>query len=334
MKRSFNRISIFAIALATLGCAAQRTAPAAPSPASEEAASGCDPAKDRQAILARAGSYDVEFAFAETEALTPGYQKHEAHRSFATELVIAIEEAPGRVSLQHLLQIGDASQATVIKHWRQDWIFQDTELLEFRGRDVWERRDVSSEAARCAWTQAVYGVDDAPRYEGLGRWHHDAGGSRWTSGETWRPLPRREYTTRADYDVLVAINEHRITQDGWEHEQHNEKLVLEPRHSLVREHGLNRYSRGQAADTAVAAAYWRKSATFWQELRAEWERVFRRAPRLQLQSERAGKRLHEVLFARAEAGTPIDDTTRAFIHETLEKYVVRAPQQPAPVTAP
>jgi hypothetical protein len=150
------------------------------------------------------------------------------------------------------------------------------------------------------------------------------------SGFRIRPgdhYPRREYTTRSDYDVLVGINKHRITKAGWEHEQENEKLVLEPRHLLVREHGLNRYSHCKPADTAVAAAYWQKSASFWQEVRAEWERVFQRAPRLNLRSEAAGKRLHELLFERATAGTPVDDATRAFIHETLEKYIVQASLQ-------
>jgi hypothetical protein len=172
----------------------------------------------------------------------------------------------------------------------------------------------------------VYGVDDAPRYDGYGRWTHDASGSAWESNETWRPLPRREYTTRSDYDVLVAINRHRITKDGWEHEQLNSKLVLEPRHVLVREHGLNRYSRGKHADTEVAAAYWQATSPFWKEVRAEWTRVFASTTHLNLQSEAAGTRLHELLFARADQRLPADAGTIAFIHETLEKYVVQASQ--------
>lgn len=314
---------LLTLALSSLGCAASAT-PATTAAAKAPPAGACDRDEDQRAILAMAGSYDVEFDFAETEALTPGYEKHPPHKSYATELVVPIENTPGRVSLQHLLQLGDGPSATIIKHWRQDWVFEDREVLEYRGKDVWQKRTLATEAAACTWTQAVYGVDDAPRYDGFGKWVHDARGATWTSNETWRPLPRREYTTRSDYDVLVAVNRHRVTKAGWEHEQDNEKLVLEPRHALVREHGLNSYSHAKPADTQEAAKYWQATAPFWQEVRREWERVFARVPTLNLQSEADGKRLHEALFARALLKQPVDDTTRTFIHDTLEKYVVQS----------
>ena len=323
MSPAIKPVVIACLFLTTFGCASQQTGSATPA-GRPSSAGRCDMQKDQRAILAMAGSYDVEFDFAETEVLAPGYQKHPAHKSYATELVIPIENTPGRVSLQHILQLGESSNAAIIKHWRQDWVFEDPEIFEFRGRETWEKRTFTPAAVQCTWSQAVFGVEDAPRYDGFGRWAHDAGGSVWESGETWRPLPRREYTTRNDYDVLVAINKHRITKDGWEHEQDNTKLVLEPRHALVREHGLNRYSHAKPADTRAAAAYWQATAPFWQEVRKEWADVFARVPRLNVQSESAGKRLHEALFARAEAKLPIDATTTAFIRETLEKYVVGA----------
>jgi len=268
-----------------------------------------------------AGSYDVDFSFEETAALTPGYEKHGAHRSVATELVTLLEHTPGRVSLQHVLVVGSG----VVKHWRQDWSFEDRELLEFRGRGVWTRRLIAPEAAHCAWTQAVFGVDDSPRYEGYGRWTHDARGSVWESNETWRPLPRREYTTRNDYDVLVGVNRHRITTAGWEHEQDNVKLVLEPRHLLAREHGLNSYTRTKAAETRPASVYWQSTAPFWKQVRAEWARVLAPRDRLSLQVEMADNPIHEPLFERATAKSAADDASvTAFIHEAVAKYVLEA----------
>lgn len=320
MSHPIKPLAVSFLLLTTLGCASQPVA----APASSPAGASCDMHKDQQAILAMAGSYDVEFDFAETQALTAGYKLHPGHKSYATELVIPIENTPGRVSLQHILQLGDSANATIVKHWRQDWVFEDPELFEFKGREVFEKRSLPPAAVKCTWTQAVFGVDDAPRYDGFGRWTHDASASVWESSETWRPLPRREYTTRSDYDVLVAINKHRITKDGWEHEQDNSKLVLEPRHLLAREHGLNRYTHGKPADTQAAADYWRATAPFWQEVRKEWAQVFARVPRLNLQSEAAGKRLHEALFARADAKLPVDAATTQFIRDTLEKYVVQA----------
>lgn len=319
---------------ACLGCAASKPEALAPGAKNSTATAACDPDADRRAILAMAGSYDVEFDFTETEVLTPGYEKHPPHKSYATELVIPIESGPERVSLQHLLQLGDGPSATVIKHWRQDWVFEDHELFEFRGHERWKRRELPAEVSRCAWTQAVYGVDDAPRYDGVGRWVHGAEGSVWESNETWRPLPRREYTTRNDYDVLVAVNRHRITKDGWQHEQDNSKLVLEPRHLLVREHGVNRYTRTSPKDTAEAAAYWRDTAPFWAEVRRAWQLTLAQNPSLTLQSEAAGKLLHETLFARAERKLPIDRATQQLIRDTLAEYVVPPAADAASTPAP
>ena len=328
---------LFAVALsfATLsaGCAAQPSAAVAKSPTVADTPAGCEMQRDQKSIASMAGSYDVVFDFEETEALTPGYQKHEAHKSYATELVLVVDDMPGHVSLQHILQIGDGPNATIVKHWRQDWSFEARELLEFRGKDVWARRTLPAEAVRCTWRQAVFGVEDAPRYDGYGRWAHDAKGSVWESNETWRPLPRREYTTRNDYDVLVAVNKHRITAQGWEHEQENSKLVLEPRHFLVRERGKNSYTHAKPADTQVAAAYWRATSPFWKEVRAEWERVFERTAHFTFQSEASGQRLDEALFARADAKLPVDAETTTFIHDTLARHVVRAARAAATNTA-
>jgi hypothetical protein len=308
-----------ALSALSTACASRHEGAAAPHLAATAARGGCDRQRDAAAIVAMAGSFDVDFTFEETEVLTAGYQKHGLHRSAATELVALIEDTPSRVSLQHVLVVGGG----VVKHWRQDWTFEDRDLLEFRGKGLWERRTAPPEAVRCAWTQAVFGVDDSPRYEGYGRWAHDGRGSVWESGETWRPLPRREYTTRSDYDVLVGVNRHRITAAGWEHEQENVKLVLEPRHLLVREHGLNSYTRTKTAETEPAVAYWQSTAPFWKLVRAEWARILAPHDRVSLQVETSSNPIHEPLFARATAkGAAADAGASAFIREAVAKYVL------------
>ena len=45
----------------------------------------------------------------------------------------------------------------------------------------------------------------------FGRWEHFGNVSTWLSSTTWRPLPRREFSVRKDYDVLVGTNRHTIT---------------------------------------------------------------------------------------------------------------------------
>ncbi len=313
----------FLIVLSGLGGCASAQAPAASSAAA--AAAACSEPKDRAAIAAMAGSYEVSFDFEETDVLTPGYEKHQPLHTGGTELVIALENVPGRVSLQHILVIGTGSDASLVKHWRQDWVFEDRELWEFQGKNVWLKRTVSPSAAHCTWSQAVFEVDDAPRYESSGRWLHDEKGSLWQSARTWRPLPRREYSKRDDYDVLLGVNRHRITSVGWQHEQDNEKLILEPRHSLVRETGVNHYTHVDPAATEPAAKYWREASAFWALVRAEWQRQLSARSRLETVTEVDGQRLYDPLFDRLDSKTRDVAGDAAFIHETIGKYIKAYP---------
>src|SRR5262249_44010399 len=162
--------------------------------------------------------------------LTPGYRRHAPYRASAHEVVTVLEQDDRHVVLQHVLVVdGPDGSASAQKHWRQDWAFEKRDLLEFRGQRLWVHRAPTADEARCTWSQAVFEVDDGPRYESIGRWSHQANRSTWTSQQTWRPLPRREYTRRSDYDVLVGVNRHVITATGWLHEQDNVKLVLDGR---------------------------------------------------------------------------------------------------------
>jgi hypothetical protein len=289
-------------ATALAGCAT--AAPAATTAAPPTSAAACDPARDRAAIKKMAGEFSVEFEFEETEVLTPGYQKRDAYRTAASEVVEIIEDSERAVVLQHLLLLEDDQGKTVVqKHWRQDWRFEDAELVEFRGKETWARRTLPAADVACTWSQAVYEVTDAPRYESVGRWQHDAGVSTWTSAETWRPLPRREYTKRSDYDVLIGTNKHVVRDDGWAHDQDTAKLVLADGRKLVREIGNNRYERTALAGAAEARAYYARTAPFWQAVRARWSALLA-GPPLVITFKVEGKTLYDHLFPLADR-TPL-----------------------------
>lgn len=240
------------------------------------------PSADRAAIRAMAGSFEVSFDFRETVATQPGYEITEPYHADAIELVTVIADEPNFISLQHVLVVEtpDDGNPTVVKHWRQDWRFQDTELLEYAGHERWERRHLSSDEVTGTWSQAVYQTTDAPRYEAVGTWTHEAGISTWESTDTWRPLPRREYTKRDDYHVVGCINRHVITPEGWVHEQHNRKLVLDPAGNTVgrvaHEIGVNRYTRCDASRLDPATRYWAEHGDRWAEIRAAWDTVLDR----------------------------------------------------------
>jgi len=293
----------------------------------------CDPTRDRAAILAMTGTFSVAFKFEETDALSPGYTPERPYLADATEVVIPLEVSDTRVVLQHVLLLPKHGQYQAQKHWRQDWSFEDTSLVEFQGRRIWQQRQLSTEAVRCTWSQAVFEVDDGPRYESVGRFVHsgqgDSARSEWTSQSTWRPLPRREYTHRDDYDVLVGTNKHVITRSGWLHEQDNVKLVLDGERELVRERGLNQYRRVEREEAQVARSYLEHTADFWADVRAEWQAILESSSRLLVHQELSGKPLYETLFPMADVKSgPARDVQRAEIHAAIGSYVEPQPSEP------
>lgn len=259
------------------------------------------PERDRRAILAMAGEYRVEFSFRETVALTPGYTLKPPKQEPATEWVLVLEDTPQKISLQHILVMGE--QHTVVKHWRQDWVWQPRATWIFEGHRRWTRRALATGEAQGTWEQSVWEVDDSPRYFGLGRWMHAHGVSQWSSAPSPRPLPRREYTTRSDYDILLAINRHAITPAGWVHEQDNTKLVAREGRdaALAREVGVNTYTRLAPGDYDFSAGrnYWQRSAPFWATVRAWWAQRLAGAPVLHLHEQVDGRLLYQQLFERA-----------------------------------
>lgn len=290
------------------------------------------PEADRRAILAMAGEYKVTFQFEETVATQPGYRLRDPYHAEAAEFVQVVEDRGDFISLQHVLVLhADSEEPRVVKHWRQDWTFEDTELLAYRGHRTWEHQSIRPEQARGTWTQAVYQVDDSPRYESYGAWTHTGERSAWESQPTWRPLPRREYSKRSDYDVMVARNRHTITPQGWVHEQDNHKLVLgddgQPSRVIAHESGLNVYDRTDDVDFSAGRRYWDRTASFWRDVRSLWRDAFERHGTVALRGEVDGQRLHAALFALArDAGEQgrrdvfrkkADDTLRAFL---IDKY--------------
>ncbi|WP_425411054.1 DUF6607 family protein [Hyphococcus sp.] len=268
-------------ALAMAGCATaptNQTSAAAPAaqtaPANAARQTAAQFESDRKAILAMAGDYKVTFDFIETVSFDEDYALKDRKLSGGHEIVRVIADEGDFISLQHILVVGGEDKFPV-KHWRQDWAYEPESVLVFVGGNTWEKRPVAAEDARGQWSQVVYQVDDAPRYGALGRWTHQDGVSEWTPPAEWRPLPRRDATTRDDYHAVDAVNRHTITPDGWVHEQDNTKLVLTdgvPR-ALAREIGVNTYTHFDDFDVAVGDDYWTETQDFWAAVRDEWTRI-------------------------------------------------------------
>ncbi|MFZ5635322.1 MAG: DUF6607 family protein [Pseudomonadota bacterium] len=283
------------------------------------------PSEDRTAILAMQGEYQVDFDFSETVVLKAGYERKPAKHSGANEVVIVVEDSPQRIVLQHILVSDDGKHVT--KHWRQDWRFEAPSRFEFSVDQTWTVRTLPPSQTQGAWTQCVYEVSDAPRYCGTGRWNHRYGVSTWTSDRTWRPLPRREYTTRSDYNVVDAINRHVITPEGWAHEQDNTKTVRDasgqPTGVIVREVGFNDYRKTTAFDFGPAYRYWERTSVFWAKVRARWDDALARGG-LRLNTKVDGMAMIEPLFemaSRLQAEQPVTDPE---IDAVFARWVVPA----------
>lgn len=296
---------------------ANYTPPCAQRPTTSEAALECD----RKSILAMAGEFRVRFAFDETAALAPGYAPHAPQRSGGTELVEVIADTGDRISLQHILVLG--KDHVVVKHWRQDWQYQPKQRLRFRGLGRFQTQPVDGSDAHGAWLQTVYEVDDAPRYAGIGRWVHANGENVWESERVWRPLPRREYTKRSDYQVLEVVNRHALTPGGWVHEQDNTKLALKAdggTQALARERGINSYTRIGDYDFGAGREYWKKTSAFWSAVREEWQRYEAAHPNFTTSPEPNGEPRIEKFFELAQRSEKGETVAAGEIRAVLETY--------------
>ncbi|HKQ25844.1 MAG TPA: DUF6607 family protein [Burkholderiales bacterium] len=298
--------------------------------------------RDRRAILAMAGPYRVNFDFLEVLRFDPALKPDAPYQSWGTEYVFVAEDRDDFIALQHILVMrvqmegGGRSQPIVMRHWRQEWRYQADALLAYEGRNTWARRPVPAQQREGAWVQSVYQVDDSPRYAARGRWQHNDSHSTWISDETWRPLPRREWSVRKDYHVLAGSNRHTITPDGWVQEENNLKLALDNNGKaraempyLAREYGIARYQRIRDYDFSAGQNYFASTEPFWAEVRAAWREIVQREARFTLRAPVDQGNLFEPFFEYAQElaeGKSFDRAdARAFIERTLrDTYLAKA----------
>ena len=293
--------------------------------------------RDRRAILAMQGPYRASFDFLEVAGFKPGFSPAAPYQSWGTEYIYLIVDEGDFISLQHILVIfikkadGTLTDPMVVKHWRQDWRYEDQELTVFNGFNSWKSERSPIKTSKGSWSQAVFQVDDSPRYEAQGKWNHKENYSQWQSDETWRPLPRREFSVRDDYHALIGKNRHTITPTGWTHQEDNLKVVLaEPGviandGILSQELGFNRYERIIGHDFSEGDEYWAETEDFWSEVRMAWDEVIGDRGAFTLANEVDGRRMYSAMFGYAiqirEQESYDSEAARRYVRETIKKFV-------------
>lgn len=254
---------------------------------------------DRRAILAMLGEYQVAFNFYETTVLRSGYERKNPKHSGGFEVVVLVGDSGSHISMQHILV---AANGMTIKHWRQDWVYELPSHWVYVGNQRFEYNYRNPSSVPGTWTQLVYEVNDGPRYAGSGRWNHRYGVSTWTSERTWRPLPRREYTKRTDYQLLNVENRHTITPQGWTHEQDNTKIVREDGEDiiLVREFGFNDYRRITGFNFSPGLTYWKDTAPFWSVVRKRWDSELKKGGNIVLSFKTGDENFSDIVLSLAD----------------------------------
>lgn len=275
--------------------------------------------KDNEAIKKMCGCYEVTFRYAETFENSPDttYVGSKRSKSKAIEWVELVEDKKDKIVLQHLLIAGKGEKQMVIKHWRQDWLFQNTDLYQYDVNNRWKFISKPKSEVKGQWTQKVFQVDDSPRYEQTASWVHIDGKSFWESA-TDAPLARREEEVRSDYNVLHRRNRHEITHYGWLHEQDNDKVVRksgEEDFVLAQEKGYNTYKKVSDEKCKVAIAHWAKIKDKWAIVRQEWDAIFGKKQDITLYDKVEGKALFDHLFDEEKY------KNKPEIHELMLKYI-------------
>ncbi|MBL31031.1 MAG: hypothetical protein CMC81_07335 [Flavobacteriaceae bacterium] len=256
--------------------------------------------RDINAIKKMCGCFEVNFNFAETfiNSQDKNYKPSNNYQSGALEWAQLIEETNNKISIQHILITGEIKNPYIIKHWRQDWLYENQDFYFYDHDNKWLYNFKNTKEVNGQWTQKVFQVDDSPRYEGSSTWVHVDYKSFWEN-TTSAPLPRREYSKRSDYNVTMRGNRQEISSDGWIHDQDNAKVFRETGKKdivLSYEKGYNKYTRVDDEKCISAKKWWMENKLKWKNVREKWTNIYNNKADLTLKKQKDGMPLFMYLF--------------------------------------
>lgn len=239
----------------------------------------------QKAIHSMAGCYLVDYSYSETESLKPGYTIDERvydvnKNKSIKELIIANENSPTKIRLQHVLfgtdLQGKLIEGSELRHQAEDWEYEAPYLYDFVGPSHWEVRDLSR--LRDTWTRRITNLDDGLRYQCSAAWTEDTAYPQWECNN-YAPIPGRETRDmgRKDYNTLDRTTRIIAYGNSWLERQNNIKTIhdtsTDVRTPLAKEEGKNWYVRLPDSECDVVRPFVKAETPFWTLLEETWSEV-------------------------------------------------------------
>jgi len=283
---------------------------------------------DHRAIKKMSGCYEVTYQFSESKNMNPKlHTPSKDYHETGLEWITVDQESKNEISLQHILIIGNELQ----KHWRQVWTKNPTSSIEYLGDNTWERKNIvlNSKKLNNLWSQVVYQVDDSPRYGCLATWTHGFFSSSWQCTHTLSPLPRREFSQRSDYNLLMRENIHEIKLNKWFHKQFNHKIIQNELglNIIAQEEGQNTYKKVSAKNCKAAKVFWKVRKNNWHLIQDMWKHVFEHHPKIAFKNKVDNKTLWMMLFeleeqySKAEKNEESEKKFVKNVHDTIHLFM-------------
>ena len=276
--------------------------------------------KDKATILNMCGCYKVTFNYTETFVFSEdsNYVSSPDMKESIYEWIDLTEETGDKVVLQHILQTSADSSAFVIKHWRQDWQYEDVNLFTYDFNNKWLNKNLKKEDVNGKWSQKVFQIDDMPRYSGIGNWVYLEDMIYWQNSCD-APLARRETKIRSDYNVLNRGNRVEITNYGWLHEQDNKKVYRTKfgDEIIAMEKGYNTYRKVDDEKCQKAISWWKINSNKWQYVRDNWNNRLAKSEDLFVDLENNSISLYKRI-----SDLNVDSVNVSTIDEIITSYII------------
>ncbi|MGE0634007.1 MAG: DUF6607 family protein [Pseudobdellovibrionaceae bacterium] len=292
--------------------------------------------KGKEALEKMQGCYLVDFTYAETESLKPGYildgRVYDVNKNKSIKEWIYLDKvSETEFRLQHVMFATDLNgkliEGTELKHTGEDWVYNAEFLHDFSAPLFWEPKSIPANT----WTRKITNLDDGLRYQCAANWNFQTAYPEWTCS-SYSPIPGREYRDmgRKDYNTLDRTSRLIVYGGSWLERQENIKTIHgedNSRTPLAKEVGKNWYVKLPDSECAPAQEFMTPRKAFWSVLRDSWREVFAARENFKEKTfDDGSSRYFDLLSLEYEymeqdlSSPPVRDSAKKAIKTVISKY--------------